>query len=128
MAWLLTLQVVESGHAATGACLSMAAELGFRAVAADASTARAASGLDIEAQAMRLGMRFIVVNDGAHYRLGARLDDTERWAQAQALSREGFDGFILCDSGDSRTRAESLLATARSLLRHLDQLDWESYQ
>lgn len=128
IAWLLTPQVVEGGIAATKARLSMAAEAGFRVVAIDPSTATAVSGQEIEAEAKRLGMHCILVNDAAHCRLGARLGDAERWSQARALSRDGFDGFILCESGDSRTRAESLLATARALLRDLDQLDWEAYQ
>ena len=63
----------------------------------------------------------------AHCRLGSGLRDAERWSLAQALSRDGFDGFILCEVCNGRTRAESLLATARVLLRNLDQLDWESY-
>ena len=76
---------------------------------------------------MRLGMQCILVNDAAHCRLSSNQPDVERWSLAQELSREGFDGFILCEACDSRTRAESLLATARVLLRDLDQLDWESY-
>ena len=126
--WLLTLQGVEGGCAATKACLSMAAEAGFRVVAMNHSTAIAVSRPAIEAEALRLGMQCILVNDAAHYRLGARLSVAERWSEARALSRDGFDGFILCESGDCRARAEPLLATARALLQDLDQLDWESYQ
>jgi hypothetical protein len=120
--------VAEGGMAATKACLSMAAEAGFRAVAMDPSTAMAARGPDIEVEAMRLGMHCVLVDDSAHHRLAAPPSDAERWSQARALSRDGFDGFILCDSGDSRPGAKSLLAAARALLRSLDQLDWESHQ
>lgn len=58
-------------------------------------------------------------------RTAFRLRDAQRWALAQALSRDGLEGFILCEAFDSRPRAESLLATDRVLLRNLDQLDWE---
>jgi hypothetical protein len=127
IAWLLTAEAFECGSAVIKACLSVAAEAGFRVVAMNHSMAAGGIGSEIEAEAMRLGMQSILVNDAAHCRLRSRLRDAERWSLAQALSRDGFDGFILCEVCDSRTRAESLLATARVLLRNLDQLDWESY-
>lgn len=126
IAWLLTAEAFECGSAAIKAGLSVAAEAGFRVVAMNHSMANGEIRPEIEAEAMRLGMQSILVNDTAHCRLGSRLRDAERWSLAQALSRDGFDGFILCEVCDSRTRAESLLATARVLLRNLDQLDWES--
>lgn len=127
IAWLLTAEAFECGSAAIKAGLSVAAEAGFRVVAMNDSMANGEIRPEIEAEAMRLGMQSILVNDAAHCRLGSRLRDAERWSLAQARSRDGFDGFILCEVCDSRTRAESLLATARVLLRDLDQLDWESY-
>jgi hypothetical protein len=127
IAWLLTAEAFEGGSALKAACLSVAAEAGFRVVAMNHSTATGGIGPEIEAEAMRLGMQCILVNDAAHCRLGSTLRDAERWSLAQALSRDGFDGVILCEGSDSRTGAESLLATARVLLRDLDQLDWESY-
>jgi hypothetical protein len=127
IAWLLTAESFEGGSAGAKACLAVAAEAGFRVVAMDHSTASGGRGPEIEAEAMRLGMRSLLVNQAAHCRLGSALHDAERWSLAQALSRDGFDGFILCEGGDSRAGAESLLATARVLLRDLDQLDWESY-
>lgn len=127
IAWLLTAEAFEGGRAVIEACLSVAAEAGFRVVAINPSTAPGAIGPEIEAEAMRLGMQCILVDDAAHCRLGSTLRDAERWSLAQALSRDGFDGVILCEGCDSRTRAESLLSMARVLLRDLDQLDWESY-
>jgi hydroxypyruvate isomerase len=127
IAWLLTAEAVDCGSAVTKVCLSVAAEAGFRVVAMNHSTATGGIGPAIEAEAMRLGMQCILVNDAAHCRLASRLRDAERRSLAQALSRDGFDGFILCEVCDSRTGAESLRATARALLRDLDQLDWESY-
>lgn len=127
IAWLLTAEAFECGSAVAKACLSEAAQAGFRVVAMDHSTATGGRGPEIEAEAMRLGMQSILVNEAAHCRLGSRLRDADRWSLAQALSRDGFDGFILCEVCDSLTGAESLLATARVLLRDLDQLDWESY-
>ena len=127
IAWLLTGEAFECGSAAIRACLAVAAEAGFRVVAMNHSMATGAIGTEIEAEAMRLGMQPILVNDAAHCRLDSRLRDAERWSLAQSLSRDGFDGFILCEVCDNRTRAESLLATARVLLRNLDQLDWETY-
>lgn len=127
IAWLLTAEAFECGSAVMKAGLSMAAEAGFRMVAMNHSMATGAIGPEVEAEAMRLGMQSILVNDAAHCRLVSGLRDAERWSLAQALSRDGFDGFILCEVCDSRMRAESLLATARVLLRDLDQLDWESY-
>jgi hypothetical protein len=125
IAWLLTGEAFECGSAAIRACLAVAAEAGFRVVAMNHSMATGAIGTEIEAEAMRLGMQPILVNDAAHCLLSSRLRDAERWALAQALSRDGFEGFVLCEACDSRPRAESLLATARVLLRNLDQLDWE---
>jgi hypothetical protein len=127
IAWLLTAEVFECGSAAIKACLSVAAEAGFCVVAMNHSMATGGIGTEIQAEAMRLGLQSIFVNDAAHCRLGSTLGDAERWSLAQALSRDGFDGFILCEVCDSRPRAESLLATARVLLRDLDQLDWECY-
>lgn len=128
IAWLLNADVAAGSMAATKACLSMAAEAGFRAVAIDPSGAVSVGDLGIEAEAMRLGMHCIVVNEAAHYRLAERLSDAACWSEARALSRDGFDGLILCESSDSPDQASSLLAVARALLRRLDQLDWESYQ
>jgi hypothetical protein len=128
IAWLLTAEALECGSAVTKACLSVAAEAGFRVVAMNHSTATGGIGPEVEVEAMRLGLQFILVNDAEHCRLGSTLGDAERWSLAQALSRDGFDGFILCEVCDSRPRAESLLATARVLLRDMDQLDWECYQ
>mgnify|MGYP003383271522 CR=1 FL=1 len=127
IAWLLTAEAFKRGGAANEACLSLAADAGFRVVAMNHSTSTGGIEPEIEAEAMRLGMQCILVNDAAHCRLSSNQPDVERWSLAQELSREGFDGFILCEACDSRTRAESLLATARVLLRDLDQLDWESY-
>ena len=127
IACLLTAEAIKCGSAVTKACLSVAAEAGFRVVALNHSTATGGIGPEIEAEAMRLGMQCILVNDAAHCRLDSRLRDAERWSLAQSLSRDGCDGFILCEVCDNRTRAESLLATARVLLRNLDQLDWETY-
>lgn len=105
----------------------MAAEAGFRVVAMNHSTATGGIRPEVEAEAMLLGMQCILVNDAAHCRLGSSLRDAERWSLAQALARDGFDGFILCEVCDSRTGADALLATARALLRDLDRLDWESH-
>jgi hypothetical protein len=127
IAWLLTAEAFERGGAANEACLSVAADAGFRVVAMNYSTPTGGIEPKIEAEARRHGLQCILVNDAAHCRLSANQPDVERWSLAQALSREGFDGFILCEACNSRTRAESLLATARVLLRYLDQLDWESY-
>lgn len=127
IAWLLTAEAVACGSTVIGACLSVAAEAGFRVVAMNHSMATGGIGTEIEAEAMRLGMQSILVNDAAHCRLSSRLHDADRWSLAQTLSRDGFEGFILCVACDSRPRAESLLATARVLLRNLDQLDWEYY-
>lgn len=127
IAWLLTAEAFECGSAAIKAGLSVAAEAGFRVVAMNHSMANGEISQEIEAEAMRLGMQSILVNDAAHCRLGSGLRDAERWSLAQTLSRDGFEGFILCVACDSRPRAESLLATARRLLRNLDQLDWEYY-
>ena len=126
IAWLLTLPGDEDRRAATKACLAIAAEADFHLVAIDPSTA--IRGPDVESEALRLGLQCILVNDAADFRLGASLGVAERWSQAWALSRDGFDGFILCDGSASGTHAQSLLATARALLRNLDQLDWERYQ
>lgn len=127
IAWLLTAEAFARGSAVAKACLSVAAEAGFGVVAMHHSTATGERGPEIEAEAKRLGMQSILVNEAVHCRLGSGLHDAERWSLAQALSRDGFDGFILCEVSDSLARAESLLATARVLLRDLDQLDWESY-
>lgn len=127
IAWLLTVEAFACGSAVAKTCLSVAAEAGFRLVAMDHSTSTGERGPAIKAEAIRLGMQFILVNEAAHCRLGSGLHDAERWSLAQALSRGGFDGFILCEVSDSLARAESLLMTARVLLRDLDQLDWESH-
>lgn len=127
IAWLLTAEAFECGSAVIKAGLSVAAEAGFRVVAMNHSMATGGIGPEIEAEAIRLGMQSMLVDDAAHCRLVSTLRDAERRSLAQTLSRNGFDGFILCEGCDSRTRAESLLATARVLLRDLDQLDWESY-
>lgn len=105
----------------------MAAEVGFGVVAMSPVTATGVIRADIEAEAARLGLQCIIANDAADLRLNSVLGDAERWSQARELSRDGFDGFILCEGGDSRSRAESLHATARALLRDLDQLDWEAH-
>lgn len=110
-----------------GAHLSLAAAAGFGVVAMNHSTAPGGIVPEIQAEAIRLGMQCILVNDAAHCRLGRSLGPAERRPLAQALSRDGFDGFILCEVCDNRSRAESLLSTARALLRDLDQLDWETY-
>ena len=128
IAWLPTTGAGDCGSAVQEAHLSVAAEAGFRVVALTQSAATGGIGPEIEAQALRLGMQCILVNAALHCRLGSSLSHAQRWSLAQALSRDGFDGFILCEACDSRTGAESLLATARVLLRNLDQLDWETYQ
>lgn len=127
IAWLLTAEAIERDGAEAMACLSVGAEAGFVAVAMSPSLSTSGIGDDIQAEARRLGMRCIVLEEAAHYRLAAPLGDAERRAQAHALCRDGFDGTILCVSYEGPTRAESLLATARALVRDLDQLDWESY-
>lgn len=126
IAWLLTAEAFERGSATKEACLSMAVEAGFCVVAMSHSTASGGIGQEVEAQAARLGMQFILVNDAGHCRLDSGLAHVERRSLAQLLSRDGFNGLVLCRACDSRPRAESLLATARVLLRDLDQLDWES--
>lgn len=126
IAWLLTLQGVEDRRAAIRACLSTAAEAGFHFVAIDPSTDIRVP--EVESEALVQGLQCILVNDAAHFLLSASLGDAERWSQAWALSRDGFDGFILCDGSASGTHAQSLFATARALVRNLDQLDWERYQ
>ena len=127
IAWLLTAEAYGRDSTVGMACLSAAAEAGFRVVAMDRSAASGGVESAIEAEAMRLGMQCMLVDGAAHFRLGAGLSHAERRSLAQALSRRGFDGIILCEGCDSRTTAESLLATARVLLRDLDQCDWESY-
>ncbi len=106
--------------------LSVAAEAGFRVVAMDLSTATVDCGPEIESEARRLGLHFIRVEEVAYCRLASELDGAERRALASALSRAGFEGFILCGSSDNPTPDKSMFAMARALLRDLDQLDWES--
>lgn len=127
IAWLLTAEALELDGAEAMTCLSVGASAGFRAVAISPSTSTSGIGQAIQAEAKRLGMRCIVLEEAAHYRLGAPLGEMERRAQAHALSRDGFDGIVLCVSRKSRTRPELLLATARALVRDLDQRDWELF-
>jgi hypothetical protein len=127
IAWLLSAQALECSRAANQAYLCVAAEAGFRLVAMNHASATGGIGPEIEAQALRLGMQCILVNDAVHCRLGASLGNAERRSLARALSHEGFDGLVLCEVCDTRSGAESLLATARRLLRDLDQFDWETY-
>ena len=127
IAWLLAAETLERGRVEARASLSVVAEAGFRTVAMSASTSADAIGRDLEEEAKRMGLQCILLEDSEYYRLSAALGEAQRRAQASALSRDGFDGFILCASSDSRIRAESLLAAARALLRDLDQRDWESY-
>lgn len=124
IAWMLTAEVLEYGSAEARSCLRVGAAAGFGAVAMSPATSTSRIGQDIQAEAKRLGMQCIVLEETAHFRLGAPLGASERRAQAHALSREGFDGMILCVS---RSGAEALLATARALVRDLDKRDWESY-
>jgi hypothetical protein len=125
MAWLLTAQALQCGGDLSQACLCVAAAAGFRSVAVNQSSARGGIDPEIEAQALRLGMQCVIVNDAAHCRLGSTLNDAQRWSLALALSRDGFDGLILCEACDGRLEVETLHATARVLLRNLDRLDWE---
>lgn len=127
IAWLLPLPALEGGSAPTRAHLSLAAEAGFSAVAIEPSTPTGGIEQDIEAEATRLGMRCILVDDAAHCRLASVLGGAERRAMARSLSRAGFDGLVLCESRDGRTSPGALLATAAALLRDLDQIDWEAY-
>lgn len=127
IAWLLTAEALECGDALKSARLPVAAAAGFRVVAMNHAMATGGTRPEIEAAAIRLGMQCILVDDAAHCRLDSKISDAERWSLARALSRDAFAGFILCETCDSPARAESLLATARVLLRDLDQLDWESY-
>lgn len=127
IAWLLTAEAPEHDGGEAMACLSVGAEAGFLSVAMSPSLSTSGIGQYIQAEARRLSMRCIVLDEAAHYRLAAPLREAERRAQAHALSRDGFDGMILCVSYEGLTRAESLLATARALVRDLDQRDWESY-
>lgn len=127
IAWLPTAEAIDHDGAEAIASLSVGAEAGFLAVAMSPSVSTSDIGHDIHAEARRLGMRCIVLNEAAHYRLAVPLGEAERRAQAHVLSCDGFDGTILCVSCEGLTRAESLLATARALVRDLDQRDWESY-
>jgi hypothetical protein len=127
IAWMLTAEAIECDGAEARTCLSVGAAAGFRAVAISPSTSASGSGQAIQAEAQRLGMHCIVLEEAAHYRLGAPLSETERREQAHALARDGFDGMVLCVSRKSRTRPELLLATARALVRDLDQRDWELF-
>lgn len=127
IAWLPTAEALECDGAEAMTGLSVGASAGFRAVAISPATSARGIGQAIAAEAKRLGMQCIVLEEATHYRLGAPLGEAERRAQAQALSRGGFDGIVLCVGPGSRTRAESLLATAHALVRDLDQRDWESY-
>ena len=126
IAWLPTAEALECEGAEAIACLSVGAEAGFVAVAMSPSLSTSDIGHDIRAEATRLGMRCIALDEAAQYRLAVPLGQAERRAQAHALSRDGFDGMILCVSCEGLTRAESLLATARALVRDLDQRDGES--
>lgn len=127
IAWLLTAGSIDIMEDHTEASLSEAAAAGFRAVAMQPSTGLGGLGQDLQARAMRLGMRWIVLDGESNHQLSAALGDAERKALANALSRDGFEGLVLCRGGDGRTPATSLLATARALLRDLDQRDWESH-
>lgn len=127
IAWLLTAKVLERDGAVALACLTVAAQAGFRVVAMDDSPAVAGIRPQVEADASRLGLRCILVNEEVHWRIDSSLCDADRLALAQTLSRDGFDGLILCDACDSHAVADSLLARARVLLRDLDQVDWETH-
>jgi hypothetical protein len=127
IAWLLPLLAKDAGFLVKNAHLQVAAEAGFRVVALPSGLPMGTLEPAMQAQATRLGMRCIVVSLAEHHRLGAQMSELERRTQAQALSRAGFAGFILCDSVDNRPQAEGLLATAQALLRSVDQIDWESF-
>lgn len=127
IAWLLPPDVCSAGGAATNAQLSLAAEAGFRAVAMPASPAAGGATQDVEAHALRLGLRCIPVDQAAHCRLSTVPGAAQRRAMAAALSRAGFDGLVLCESGEAGASPAALLVAARALLRDLDQRDWESY-
>ena len=126
IAWLLRREALDHGDGAMKGCLSAAAEAGFRVVAMDLSLVTVDCGPEVESEANRMGLHIIRVEEVVHCRLASVLDGAERRALAYELSRAGFDGFILCGSSDSPTPDKSILATARALLRDLDQLDWES--
>ncbi len=126
IAWLLAREALDHGDGAMKSCLSAAAEAGFRVIAMDLSMATIECGTEVESEAKRMGLHIIRVEEVEHCRLVSVLDSAERRTLAHVLSREGFEGFILCGSGDSLTPDKSMFATARALLRDLDQLDWES--
>lgn len=126
IAWLLRREASDHGDGAMKDRLSAAAEAGFRVVAMDLSAATVDCGPEVESEAKRMGLHIIRVEEVVHCRLASVLDGAERRALAYALSRAGFEGFILCGSSDSPTPDKSMFATARALLRDLDQLDWES--
>ena len=127
IAWLLPNPGAGDSDAETRALLSLAAATGFRAVAVAAPPRGGVSTQAVEAEALRLGLRCIVVDPAAHCRLSGVPGAAQRRTMATALSRAGFDGLVLCDSGDGHSSPGALLATARALLRDIDQRDWESY-
>jgi hypothetical protein len=127
IAWLLPLLAKDAGFVVKNAHLQVAAEAGFRVVALPSGLPMGPLEPAMQTQATRLGMRCVVVSLAEHYRLCAEMGEWERRTQAQALSRAGFAGLILCDSVDNRLQAEGLLATAQALLRSVDQIDWESF-
>lgn len=126
IAWLLEREVLYRGAGAMKDRLSAAAEAGFRVVAMDPSTVTIECRLEIESEAKRLGLHVVRVDEGVHCRLASVPDSVERRTLSRELSQSGFEGFILCGSGDSLSPERSLFAAARALLRDLDQLDWES--
>ncbi len=126
IAWLLSREALDHVDGAMKGCLSAAAEAGFRVVAVDLSMATIDCGPEVESEAKRMGLHIIRVEEVEHCRLVSVLDSAERRTLAHALSKAGFDGFILCGGGDCQTPDKSMFATARALLRDLDQLDWES--
>lgn len=107
--------------------LSAAAEAGFRFVAMDSSAAAFDRGPEIESEAKRWGLHIIRVEQVMHCRLESVQTGAQRRALAQALSRTGFQGIILCGGDDSTTSDSALFAAARALLRDLDRLDWASF-
>ncbi|HMM84344.1 hypothetical protein [Azohydromonas sp.] len=128
IAWLLSAEAIDGTNGDVMASLSAAAAAGFRAVAIHPSTWHGSVGQRLQARATCLGLRCVVLHGASHHRLSAPLGGAERRSLANALSREGFDGLILCVGGEVDAPVASLLATARALVRDLDQRDWERYQ